>query len=171
MNTNLIFLPNKLKFQILVLNYKKYLFVKVNNEVAYYYLLPYLINFKHNCLEILEKNSSNIISFKLNLINWLKTIENKYLKKLVLRGLGLKVSLHNNKILELKLGYSKPILISIPSNIEIFIFKKRILIEGFSAIEVNNFGYKLKSLKKPGVYKFKGLSYHSDKIKLKAVKK
>ncbi len=62
------------------------------------------------------------------LINWLKNINRTYKRLLILRGLGLKIILsENKKELSFKLGYSHLVRIKIPSGIvRVNVKKKRL---------------------------------------------
>jgi ribosomal protein L6P/L9E len=90
-----------------------------------------------------------------------------------MRGLGLKAFfIKDYNILQLKLGFSKIINVSIPDKkIKLFLTKRRIIIVGYNIIEVNKFAFKIKLLKLPNIYKGKGLWYKNEKIILKTVRK
>jgi hypothetical protein len=172
MNNNIIILPKNFNFNFLFLNLKKFIVISVNKTFLYYYYLPSYIILKlknSHCLEIFnDKNET----FKLGFLKFIQNLNDKIIKKLILRGLGLKVSLQEDKkILELKLGYSHVIFIKIPQTISVSLLKKRILIEGYNSVDVGNFAFKLKSLRLPNSYKAKGLWYNHEKIKLKIIKK
>jgi large subunit ribosomal protein L6 len=106
-------------------------------------------------------------------LNWLKNIKRPFRKKLVLKGLGYKVGLINNDTaLELKLGYSHNIVISIPtSEITVKINKQTISLEGFDKACVGNFANSIRKLKLPDSYKGKGVWYKNEVRTLKELKK
>ena len=89
---------------------------------------------------------------------------------LVLKGLGLKSKL-NNKILELKLGFSHKCNIAIDEEIRVRIKKNLIFLQSIDKEKLGNFLYKIKSLKLPDIYKGKGIWYKDEKIELKIIKK
>ena len=172
MNNTTIILPKNFTFNFLFLNLKRFIVISVNKTFLYYYHLPSYIILKvqnNHCLEIFnDKNET----FKLGFLKFIQNLNDKIIKKLILRGLGLKVSLQEDKkILELKLGYSHVIFIKIPQTISVSLLKKRILIEGYNSVDVGNFAFKLKSLRLPNSYKAKGLWYNHEQIKLKIIKK
>lgn len=117
--------------------------------------------------------SVDFARFCLVLSEWLKDAGRIYRKKLTLKGLGYKVGLiKNNTILELKIGFSHPILISIPvKDIIVRINKQTITIEGQNSALVGNFANKIRQLKLPDSYKGKGIWYKNEIRILKELKK
>jgi len=111
--------------------------------------------------------------FASQLFRIIKKNGNPFIKKLIFKGLGLKASLiEEEKILELKLGFSHLIRLPIPENkIKIKIIKNGLLIFGHNLVTVCNFMYKIKSLKLPNIYKGKGIWYKNEIIHLKEIKK
>lgn len=100
----------------------------------------------------------------------LRKLQSPCTKKLMLKGLGLRATLLNNK-LDLKLGYSHIIHLTIPLNLNLTISKSLIVINGANWNVVGNFAFKIRSLKKPNIYKGKGIWFKKEKMKLKAIKK
>ena len=102
---------------------------------------------------------------------WIKRVDKAVKKKLILKGLGFKISMVDNN-LEFKLGYSHIIKLQIPED-EIFvkIEKNSVTVEGFDSIQVGNFVTKIKNLRLPDSYKGKGFWYKNESIILKEVKK
>lgn len=129
-----------------------------------------------NLLQLKEKTKLNKL---------LKTIETemivlnkKYRKKLSLKGLGYRMRVIEdtndleNKILELKVGYSHLKLLPFCSDIKIKIVKKtRIIIESINKVKLGNFSKDVWSTRKPDAYKGKGFWFKYEKMKLKEVKK
>lgn len=102
----------------------------------------------------------------------LKRNELPFVKKLIFKGLGLKASLIQNDILELKLGFSHLIKVKIPLNkIWVKLIKNGLLIFSLDLVLVTNFMYKIKSLKLPNIYKGKGIWYKNETLSLKEIKK
>ena len=103
----------------------------------------------------------------------LKKNGNLFVKKLLFKGLGLKAFLSNeNRILELKLGFSHIVKVVIPtSKINVQLIKNGLVVFGSNLVRVSNFLYKIKSLKLPNIYKGKGIWYKNEIIKLKEIKK
>ncbi len=73
--------------------------------------------------------------------------------------------------LELKLGFSNLIFVSVPSSLKIYKNKNLLTIEGYNHSLVGNFAYLIQSLRYPDSYKGKGLWYKNQEYKLKLIKK
>ncbi len=100
--------------------------------------------------------------------------QRSFYKKLLLKGLGFKIiSFIQNEFIELKIGFSHNVKIKIPkkSNLNIYINKNMIVIEGFLKYKVGNFANKIKSFRLPDSYKGKGIWYKKEVKFLKEIKK
>jgi len=92
-----------------------------------------------------------------------------YYKGLELVGVGFKATLIKKNILELNIGYSHNIMFIIPDclNISLTIEKgKNTIINLYSIYKdiLGNIAYKIRSLRKPDVYKGKGIKYLNEKL-------
>jgi large subunit ribosomal protein L6 len=93
-------------------------------------------------------------------------------KKLLLKGLGYRAILNDEKFLDLKIGFSHSVKILIaPDKIRLKINKKTITIKGFIAADVGNFAERIRRLKLPDSYKGKGIWYKNENKILKLLKK
>jgi len=103
----------------------------------------------------------------------LKRFNKNTRKRLVLTGLGYKVNFSgDNKFLSFKIGLSHIASIEIPlDEVQIFIVKNTIIIEGLNPTSVGNFSKRIKQLKLPDSYKGKGLWYKNEIKILKPIKK
>jgi ribosomal protein L6P/L9E len=113
-------------------------------------------------------------SFYLKILFFLKQTNFFFCKKLYLKGLGFKViSIEQNNVIVLKLGFSHFVQIKIPSKDQLTIYtnKNLILIEGLQKEKVGNFANKIKSFRLPDSYKGKGIWYKNETKILKEVKK
>lgn len=171
-------IPSSLKLKFCLITDKKY-FVVVNDSGIQYFLIPayILCNKKSNvlCLALSSTgvNVDLLKNYSLALSKWLKSFEKPYVKKLLLKGLGLKatVSLDTN-MLELKLGLSHIPSIRIPSSLmAVSVNKNIITATGSNALELGNFIAKIRSLKTPNIYKGKGIWYKNEVQVLKIIKK
>jgi len=121
------------------------------------------------------KNFSKVILTKTLILSILKSLVQKYTKKLNLTGVGFKVvsaGQKNFSILTLKLGYSHLFFVKIPKDIDIVIPKlNKLFIIGNSFRKVLLLASFLKSLKLPDSYKGKGFSFDTDSVILKPGKK
>lgn len=103
-------------------------------------------------------------------------ITNRLYKKLNLVGVGYKVfktkNYINNEILLFKLGFSHFVFMKINKNkIDLFCLKNTKLFITGSFFKLNQVSAIIKSLKKPEVYKGKGIRFQNEQIILKQVKK
>jgi large subunit ribosomal protein L6 len=167
-------IPLNFKIFFLITSDIKYLvFSSEENSYKEYFRIPHSINISkvsNNTLRI-ESNVADIASFESFLFKQFRNIPKLFKKSIILKGLGLKASLKDNT-LELKLGYSHPCLLSIPYNIRnISIVKNIITVEGFDLLTIGNFLNKIRFLKRPNIYKGKGVWYKNENITLKTIKK
>ena len=102
---------------------------------------------------------------------WFNVFEKPLVKKLILKGLGLKATVVNSSTLELKLGLSHTLNIGIPSQLNVSIKKNIINVEGYDPVFIGNFLHKIRILKEPNIYKGKGIWYKNEIKVLKTVKK
>ena len=130
------------------------------------FLLVSLLNNRPESFLIYEK----YLNF---LKRWLKTFENPFKKRLILKGLGLKINISENlKFLEMKLGFSHLLKVKIPSKfLKISVNKNILIVEGSDATKVGNFVELVRNLKFPDSYKGKGFWYKNEPRILKEIKK
>lgn len=104
---------------------------------------------------------------------WLKNVEKPFKKQLVLKGLGFKAELSKDSTqLELKLGFSSTVILSIPTHeVKVTVTKNILSLEGYDPTAVGNFATKIKSLKYPDAYKGKGFWDKNEVRVLKEIKK
>jgi len=97
-----------------------------------------------------------------------------FIKTLILQGLGYSAEVKGKEIY-FKLGFSHPVRLEIPQNIEVEVKgeKGRFLIyaKGIEKEEVGNFASKIKALKPADRYHLKGFLYEGEFILTKPVKK
>ena len=97
-------------------------------------------------------------------------VSQKFERRLELQGVGYRAQI-DNKDLVLNLGYSHPILISIPLGIEIKVEKNiGIIITGFDKEVVGQLAATIREKRPPEPYKGKGILYKGEIIKRKVGK-
>ncbi len=102
--------------------------------------------------------------------NMIIGVSTKFEKRLILEGVGYRAQLSENNLI-LNLGYSHPVIISIPEGIEIIIEKNgTIVINGSNKELVGQLGASIKSKRLPEPYKGKGILYQGEIIKRKVGK-
>jgi len=169
-------LPTNISSNYILIKNNKFLILtkSVNSQ---YILIPNFIkctkvedSLHFTCLDLTRIDAFK--TFSSTLSNWFACFTKPIIKKLILKGLGLKATLLNdNKTLELKLGFSHIITIDIPKQLILDINKNTISVCGFSLVEVGDFLYRLRSLKFPNAYKGKGIWYKNEIRTFKSVKK
>lgn len=103
------------------------------------------------------------------LINAIAGVTQPFEKRLDINGIGYRVS-GTNKELQLTLGYSHPVKVQAPENIEFKIVKNSIIVSGIDKQLVGQIAAQIRSLRMPEPYKGKGIKYHDEIIKRKAGK-
>lgn len=108
--------------------------------------------------------------------NMIEGVQNPYVKKLILEGVGFKsevkpAGVDGVKELHLALGFSHPVVVDIPEGIEVEAQKNVITITGINKELVGSFSAQVRALKKPEPYKGKGFRYENEVIRRKQGKK
>jgi large subunit ribosomal protein L6 len=94
-----------------------------------------------------------------------------YEKKLELQGVGFRMAVQGKKIV-MALGFSHPVEVDIPENLEAKIEENNVLrISGIDKQAVGQFAANVRSLKKVEPYKGKGFRYSGEKVRRKVGKK
>ncbi|MFZ2521908.1 MAG: 50S ribosomal protein L6 [Minisyncoccia bacterium] len=105
-----------------------------------------------------------------HLNNMIAGVNTLYIKKLILEGIGYKSEVKSNNLV-LALGFSHPVIVSIPEGIKVTAEKNVISVTGIDKELVGEFTASVRSLKKPEPYKGKGMRYEGEVIKRKQGKK
>ncbi|TSC95291.1 MAG: 50S ribosomal protein L6 [Candidatus Berkelbacteria bacterium Athens1014_28] len=145
-------------------------------EIEKKFLLPEKISLDISDSGILVKRSDDSkIARSLHgtanriIANMIQGIEHGFEKKLSYKGVGFTVAVNDNR-LSMRLGYSHLVEIEIPKNINLKIEKNIIRIFGSDKNAVGDFAADVRDLKKPEVYKGKGIKYSDEVIRKKAGK-
>jgi len=103
--------------------------------------------------------------------NMILGVKNGYEKKLELQGVGYRMAVAGKKI-NLALGFSHPVDVSIPDGLEAKIVENNVLvISGWDKQLVGQFTANIRELKPVEPYKGKGFRYVGEKVRRKAGKK
>lgn len=97
-------------------------------------------------------------------------VNTPFVKKLILEGVGFKSDVKGTD-LHLALGFSHPVVVSIPEELTVTAEKNNLTVTGINKESVGAFTAKVRALKKPEPYKGKGFRYHDEVIRRKAGKK
>ncbi len=102
--------------------------------------------------------------------NMITGVTRGFEKRLEIQGIGYRADLQGN-ILRLTLGFSHPVLFSLPEGIKVEVEKQTsIKVEGIDKQLVGSVAAQIRSLKPPEPYKGKGIRYADEYIKLKVGK-
>jgi len=102
--------------------------------------------------------------------NMVLGVNEGYSKKLILEGVGFKSEVVGNS-LNLALGFSHPVKITIPEGITVTAEKNNITVSGIDKELVGSFTASVRANKKPEPYKGKGFRYSDEVIRRKQGKK
>jgi len=102
--------------------------------------------------------------------NMIAGVNTPFVKKLQIEGIGYKAEV-SGKNLKLMLGFSHPILMTLPEGVETKVEKNIVTIQGADKEKVGQFAASVRALKKPEPYKGKGIRYEGEVVREKAGKK
>ncbi len=105
------------------------------------------------------------------ILNMVEGVNNGYVKKLELEGVGYKVALQGDNMLSLQLGFSHPVEFKAPEGVTLQVEKNVISVSGISKYWVGQVAANIRKLKKPEPYKGKGIRYQGEIIRRKEGKK
>jgi large subunit ribosomal protein L6 len=99
-------------------------------------------------------------------------VSKKFSKKLQFSGVGYRVSITKGNIINMSLGYSHPIVYSLPPYIEAENpSPTEIIIKGVDKQLVGQIAANLRSYRRPEPYKGKGIKYSNEIVRIKEAKK
>lgn len=79
-------------------------------------------------------------------------------------GVGYRAKIEKNN-LELNLGYSKPVVYTIPEDIKVVVEKPTLItVKGIDKQRVGQEAHKIRSFRKPDPYKLKGIRYFGERL-------
>lgn len=143
-----------------------------------YLVLPDFVTLSRDLMELkIEFNCSLESSVKIKTIlrveNWFRSVGKLCRNKLILKGLGYKANLMLNKSkLNLKLGYSHPVNLNIPTDrIKVKVIKNVITVKGHDLAEIGDFARKIRRFRAPDTYKGKGVWKKNEHKVLKELRK
>jgi len=87
-----------------------------------------------------------------------------YSKHLEIVGVGYKAKLEKD-VLEMNLGYSRPILYKVPTGIQVILEKPTLItVKGMDKQQVGQVAEEIKRFRKPDPYKLKGVRFVGEKL-------
>ena len=126
-------------------------------------------------VKVAPKNNSKLSrslwgTFASHVKNMIQGVNEKYSKRLEVRGVGYKVDLQG-KDLKLNVGFSHPVVVPVPDGIEASVEKAIITVSGIDKEKVGQFAAEIRAIKKPEPYKGKGIRYVDEYVREKQGKK
>lgn len=109
-------------------------------------------------------------TFAAHIRNMVAGVNEPFVKKLSVEGVGYKVALNGNK-LDLNVGFSHPVSMEVPENLTVEVEKNEITIKGINKEEVGQFAADVRAVKKPEPYKGKGIRYSDEVVRRKEGKR
>lgn len=109
-------------------------------------------------------------TYAAHLRNMISGVNTPFVKKLQIEGIGYRAELAGKQI-KLALGFSHPVLVSVPEGLTVAVEKNIISISGADKDQVGQFSASVRALKKPEPYKGKGIRYEGEVVRQKAGKK
>lgn len=167
----------KLNLYYFFFNNNKFFLIFTTNKKYKYFTLPSNLNFQKEkqtfLFSSLKKDSFLLNNYLLNFNAWLKNNNKLFKKKLLLKGLGFRCFLSEDKLqIGFKIGFSHILFLIIPKNVnKISIEKNYLIVESDDISTLGDFCKKIKQLRLPDIYKGKGILYRNEIINLKAIKK
>lgn len=173
-----IFIISSIKIKFFFFKTQKILVVS-NQYSSYYFIFPNFLEliYKNNYLYLIIKENIQNIKYKLlyffliHLSTSIKQLLKASATTFLIRGVGLKINFLENStsILNLKLGFSHLIFLSIPKSIlSVSLFKKKFILCSFNKMLLGNFANLLYKYKPINIFTGKGLlKKQKKKFKLK----
>jgi large subunit ribosomal protein L6 len=90
-------------------------------------------------------------------------------RRLEINGVGFRAAISGN-VITLSLGFSHPVVYTLPDGVTAVMEKNQIVITGFDKQLVGQVAANIRNFKKPEPYKGKGIKYIEERIKRKAGK-
>jgi len=89
-----------------------------------------------------------------------------YERRLELVGIGYRASVDENN-LTLSVGFTEPVVVSIPTGIKARVEKNVIVLNGADKQQLGEFAAQVRRIRKPEPYKGKGIRYSGEQIRIK----
>jgi len=102
--------------------------------------------------------------------NMIEGVTSGFEKKLEIQGVGFRAAVEGEELV-LNVGFSHPVKIKIPKEIEVLVEKSIITINGINKELVGQLAANIRKVKKPEPYKGKGIRYLGEEVRRKVGKK
>jgi len=102
--------------------------------------------------------------------NMIQGVNEVFEKKLIIEGIGYRAEVSGEN-LTLSVGFSHPVVLSIPKGIQVTVEKNVVSIRGSDKESVGQFAAQVRAKKKPEPYKGKGIRYSDEVVRRKQGKR
>ncbi|MBV9159157.1 MAG: 50S ribosomal protein L6 [Candidatus Kaiserbacteria bacterium] len=109
-------------------------------------------------------------TYAAHLRNMIAGVNSPFQKRLSVEGIGYRAELSGKQI-KLSVGFSHPVLVTVPECLTVAIEKNIISISGADKDALGQFAASVRAIKKPEPYKGKGIRYEGEVVRQKAGKK
>jgi large subunit ribosomal protein L6 len=136
---------------------------------------PLSVEVKDNLLFVKRTGDTKIIKslhglYRALIANSIKGVTEGYVKELEIQGVGFKASVQGNT-LTMSLGFSHPVVISIPEGLKIEVPKPtQIILRGIDKELIGRIASEIRAIYPPEPYKGKGIRYLGEIVKKKVGK-
>lgn len=103
------------------------------------------------------------------LANAVEGVSTGFVKLLEIYGVGYRAEVVD-RVVKLTLGYTHPVEFTIPEGIEVKVERNLITVSGYDRQQVGQVAADLRALRRPDVYKHKGIRYQGEYLRKKAGK-
>jgi large subunit ribosomal protein L6 len=163
-------IPNSTKIKII-----KNLLLFENNASMLLIKIPLniIVSHKNNCLLLkTTTNHENVGTFYANIRNVLEGVAKGYVITLVLVGMNYRLFVKKNKLF-FRLGHVNTVKVTIPDEIYLYVSKNNNLYMYCANLQqLTQFVARIRSIKKPDIYKGKGIFFiDEERIKKQGKKK
>jgi len=121
---------------------------------------------RDGAVEVSPTNASHAASmlwgtYASHIRNMVMGVNEPFVKKLVIEGVGYRVSL-SGSALTLNVGFSHPVELNVPEGLSVSVEKNEVTVSGADKELVGQFAAEVRAVKKPEPYKGKGIRYDTE---------
>ncbi len=103
------------------------------------------------------------------LANAVRGVERGFEKRLEIHGVGYSAEVKGQSV-SFKLGYSHPVSFPVPQGIQVKVERNLLIVSGCDRQAVGQVAAEMRDLRRPDVYKHKGIRYAGEQLRKKAGK-
>jgi large subunit ribosomal protein L6 len=101
--------------------------------------------------------------------NMVTGVTDGFAKELEIQGVGYRAEMAGKK-LKLALGFSHPVEVAVPEDLDVSVAENRIKVSGMSKQQVGQFAADVRKIRPPEPYKGKGIRYVGEQVRRKVGK-